>query len=50
MINGKAIQAPADAHRQNSLCGKAITLKNTQTFLVFIHASWSLSESQIFRY
>ena len=33
MIDHEAIQAWVDAHHQNSLCGKSIMLKTTQTFL-----------------
>ena len=52
MIDHEAIQAQADAHCQNSLCGKLIVLKTIQTFLKcsseLYQAFWSLSESQIF--
>ena len=48
-IDREAIQSRVDAHRQNSLCGKPISLKTTQTFLKpsskLYRVSWSLSET-----
>ena len=48
MIDREAIQSWADAHHQNSLCGKPIVLKTTQTFLKpsskLYRASWNLCE------
>ena len=48
MIDCEAIQLRADAHHQNSLCGKPIMLKTTQSFLKpsceLYQASWNLSK------